>query len=177
MEDVKKVNDTEELIQKEEDGKRYLVVSFMFVVFFMASLRDAVSAAVNNSGVFLGISFMLIFIVAAGYFFFQANNVLDDDEKDKLDVYRESLSKQEVEGVEKKKPSLMDKMYTNVELSSLKRVYIVLSVIVFLFFMSITVLTAKSTPVEDADAKATTQTVNTKAVQPGAVVPAKTTVK
>ena len=162
--DTDQQQEIKHLLQKESDAKRYMLVSFMFGVFFLATLKDILSpSGLVSTFVIIRGALLIAFIVLAIYFYLQAGRMLDEDETDKLDDYYASLKEKEGEA----KQTFIEKYFTKATLKSFKKITYILWVIIFVVFMALAVLSFGTKPAEETkDTTKTTQTTTTKTTTP-----------
>ena len=149
----------ENLLQKESRAKNYVLISFLFGVFFLATLKDIVSAGFESAAIVIRIALMIGFILLAIYFYMEADKVLDDEEKDKLDNHREFLAKNQ-QG-ETKKQSFIDKYFTEADLESFRKIIYLLWALIFVILMLFTVISFGGEPAPEPNDNTVTTTTTT----------------
>lgn len=159
-------------LRRESRAKKYMLISFMFGVFFLATLKDLISAGFDSASVVIWLTLLIVFILLAVYFYIQANGALDDEDRDRLDDYREFLENNQVE--EQKKQSFIDKYFTAADLESFKKTIYVLWGVIFVIFMTLALL-SPAPPAEDQKATTTKTQTTTKTTVPAQKPPTTTT--
>jgi len=149
----------EHLLQRETDAKRYMLISFMFGVFLLATLKDFISSGgLESFFAIVRIVLFVAFLILTIYFYFQADSILDEEELDKLDIYREEMAKEQKKD---KKETFVDKFLNKPNLQSFKRFIYIFWAIIFVIFIVLAVLSFGGEPTEeptDGTTKTTTTT-------------------
>jgi len=148
------------LLQKEGSARKYFGISFLFGVFFLATLKDFISAGFESAFVIIRLALIIGFILLTVYFYLKADSMLNSEAKDKISSYRESLKQNEVEGEGKEK--LIEKYLVKSDLQSFKKIIYILWGAIFVLFMALAMLFPASTPTEEPTA--TDKTVKTDTV-------------
>lgn len=148
--------DIERLLSKESGAKKYMLISFMFGVFFLATLKDLISAGFDSAMVIIRLALMLGFALLAAYFYLQSDKVFEDGERDRLDDYRGALE----ENQEEERQSLTDKYFTKADLKLFKKTLYALLGILFVVFILLALLSSGNEVTEE-DADSTTSTTTT----------------
>jgi len=172
--DTNEQQEAKHLLQRESDAKRYMLISFMFGVFFLATLKDLLSpSGLASTFIIIRGALLIAFLALTIYFYIQANTMLDEEESDKLDNYREALEKEPKK--EEQKETFIDKYLNKPDLKSFKKTIYILWAIIFVVFMALAVLSFGGEPAEEpTDGTTKTQTTGTKTTAPAAKTPAAT---
>jgi hypothetical protein len=155
--DTNEQQEIKHLLQKESDATRYMLVSFMFGVFFLATLKDLLSpGGLTSAFIIIRVALIVAFFALAIYFYLQAKGMLDEDEADKLDDYYASLEeKAEIQ------QTFLEKYFINARLKSFKKAVYILWAIIFVIFMALAMLSFGPEPTAEETANGTTKTTTT----------------
>jgi hypothetical protein len=158
--DTNQQGEIRSLLKKETGAKKQLLMSCMFGVFFLATLKDIFSpGALSSSFFIMRIALVFTFLTLAVYLYFKADSLFGDEEKGRLKEYYASPA--ESRSGESGKQSFIETYLTESDLQSLKKIVLIIWGALFVILMFFAAISFAGHPSDTAGGKTHTTAAGT----------------